>query len=141
MLVPLITLACLTVLATGVGLRNTVMHLAPPTVAIYQMAGLVSASPGLEIGNIVTTKVDKDGIRQLIIEGEIQNVADNTVPVPPVKLTMRGKANGNIQAWTVAANKARLKAGESSRFTAITSEFPRDMVDVNVEFAPMEVQD
>ena len=141
LVVPAVLLACLMVLAAGVGLRTTVMQMIPQSAAIYQLAGLAPANPGLEIGKVVTTRVERDGIQQLIIQGQIQNVADNTVPVPPVRLTMRGKEDGERQAWTVAAAKSSLAAGESSRFTAVTSDFPTEMLELNVEFAPSGVQD
>ncbi|MGI9365083.1 MAG: FxLYD domain-containing protein [Rhizobiaceae bacterium] len=138
---PATVLACMMLLAGSVGLRDTIMQIAPNTTVIYQAAGLVSKTPGLEIGQVVTTRTNKDGIRQLIVRGEIKNVADNTVPVPPVRLTMRDKQNSNLYAWTVTANKASLKAGEKSRFTAIAHDFPDTSMNVDVEFAPTKVLD
>jgi hypothetical protein len=141
MMWPVATLAVLMVLAGSIGLRGTIMNLYPQSTALYQVAGLVSGTPGLEIGKVITTRTSKDGIRQLIVRGEIQNIADNTIPVPPVKLTMRGEANANLYAWTVTANKDSLKAGEKSRFTAVAHDFPRETLNVDVEFAPLKVLD
>jgi len=104
----------------------------------YSAAGLESPSPNLEISNIKTTKSSKDGIRQLIIRGEIANIAAHKVPVPNLKLTMRGQQNIDLYAWTVSAAKGSLKAGERSKFTAIAHDYPGEAVDVEVEFMPLK---
>ncbi|MEP1207176.1 MAG: hypothetical protein ABJM29_09285 [Rhizobiaceae bacterium] len=141
LIIPVAALGCLMLMAAGVGLRAKVMQHLPQTVALYQSVGLVSDNPNLKIANVVTTKVNRDGIRQLIVKGEIQNIADNTIPVPPVQLIMRGREKANLFAWTVSANKDSLKAGETSRFTAVAHDFPAETVNVDIEFAPSKVLD
>jgi len=131
---PILALTFAAVLAGGVVFKSAIMAEAPQTVAYYQALGLVSKNPGLSIANVVTTKSSKDGISQLIVKGEVQNIADNTVPVPPLKLIMRGKSNANLYAWTVTAGKDSLDAGESSRFTAVAHDIPGEAVNVEVEF-------
>ena len=131
-------MACLAVFAGTVVFKNAIMTELPSTVAYYQQAGLASQTPGLEIANIVTIKSSKDGIRQLIVKGEVQNIANNTIPVPPLKLIMRGESKANLFAWTVTAAKQTLKAGERSRFTAVAHNFPTGAVDVEVEFLKPE---
>lgn len=125
---------CLGLVATGVILKNDIMSQFPPSVAAFQTLGLANENAALNIANVVTTKSNRDGIRQLIVRGEIENVASNTVPVPPIKLTMRGESNSNLFAWTVSAAKPSLKAGEKSRFTAIAHNYPGDASNVEVEF-------
>ncbi len=141
LVLPIATLASLMLIAGAVGLRGMIMQILPHTVALYQTVGLVSDNPGLKFANVVTTKIDKDGIRQLIVKGEILNVADNAVPVPPVKLIMRGREKANLYAWTVSANKDSLAAGESSRFTAVAHDFPAETVNVDIEFVASKVLD
>ena len=141
MLIPAVALSCMMVAAAAVGLRTSVMNHIPQTVALYQAVGLASENPGLKIANVVTTRTDKDGIRQLIVKGEIQNIADNTVPVPPVQLIMRGKEKANLFAWTVSANKQSLEAGETGRFTAVAHDFPAETVNVDIEFVSPKVLD
>lgn len=138
---PATGLVCLLVLAGAVGLRGTIMTHMPNTVGLYQTAGLASENPTLAIGNVITTRTNRDGIRQLIVRGEIENMANNTVPVPPLKLTMRGQEDANLFAWTVTARKDQLKAGEKSKFTAVAHDFPRETVNVEVEFLPAKALD
>lgn len=134
---PMAGMACIALFAATVAFKDTVMAHVPQSTPLYRAAGLVSKAPGLEIANVVTTKSKRDGIRRLIVKGEIENVANNTVPVPPIKLIMRGESNASLYAWTVTAAKASLKAGEKSRFTAVAQDFPVDAVNVEVEFAPL----
>lgn len=115
--------------------REAIMHAVPASTPYYRTAGLVETAPGLEIANVVTTKSRKDGISDLIVKGEIANVADNTVPVPPIHLIMRDDSRTNLYEWTVSAATPSLKAGERSRFTAIARNVPAGAIDVEVSFA------
>jgi len=130
------SLACMALIAGSIAFKDTVMATLPGATPIYQAAGLATSAPSLQIENVTTVNTNKDGIRQLIVRGEIQNVADNTVPVPPIKLIMRGEENANLYAWTVSASKDSLKSGEKGRFTAVAHDFPENAIDVEVEFAP-----
>ena len=134
---PLACLAGIGLLAGVVSLQTTVGTHIPQARAVYQAAGLDAGSTQLKIADVNTLSTKKDGIRQLIIRGEIANIAEHEMPIPPIKLTMRGERNVRLYAWTVSAAKDTLKAGEQSRFTAIAHNYPGDAVDVEVEFAPI----
>ncbi len=136
--------ACLmaAVVATGaLAERDRIVAAAPQTLALYEAVGLApnvgSATAGLSIANITTTRTRKDGISQLIVRGEIANAAHATVPVPALKLTMRGGADQKVYAWTAKATSDTLAAGEKSTFTAVARDYPDSAVDVEVTFAPV----
>ena len=133
---PIAGLAVLALMVGAVSLRGLVLEHVPQARSVYETAGLNSPAPELEIATIETRKSSKDGIRQLIIRGEIENMAAHAVPVPPLRLTMRGESNIRLYAWTVSAAKDNLKAGERSRFTAVAHDYPGEAVDVEVEFVP-----
>ncbi|MEM9732096.1 MAG: hypothetical protein AAF903_01265 [Pseudomonadota bacterium] len=136
MVVPMLSLAFATFVAGTILFKDAVMAKIPATVAYYQAAGLASENPGLQIANVSTDKRTEDGIAKLIVKGEVLNVADNTVPVPPLKLIMRDKGNDSLYAWTVTTTRDSLKKGEKSRFTAVATDIPDGAVNVDVEFAP-----
>lgn len=115
--------------------KEAIVASVPQTAKYYATAGIETRNTGLQIANVITVHDVKDGISQLIVRGEIANIADNTVPVPPIQLVMRGESSTNLYEWTVAAAKNELKAGEKSRFTAVTKDYPEGAVDVEVTFA------
>jgi len=126
----LVTLACSTIV-----FKDAIVAAVPETEKYYETAGIETQNTGLKIANVVTTRGVKNGITQLIVRGEIANVAANTVPVPPIQLVMRGQSDSNLYEWTVAAAKNELEAGETSRFTAVTKDYPEGAVNVEVTFA------
>lgn len=136
MALPMLALMLATFAAGTIVFKDAVMAKLPATTGYYQVAGLASANPGLQIANVSTAKSTKDGIARLIVKGEVLNVADNTVPVPPLKLIMRDKGNDSLYAWTVTTTHDSLQAGEKSRFTAVATDIPAGAVNVDVEFAP-----
>ena len=133
---PALGLCAIAVCVGALALKDVVFEKIPQARSAYQAAGLISPAPELEIASVKTVKTSKDGIRQLIIRGEIQNTATHMVPVPALQLTMRGESRIRLYAWTVSAAKDQLKAGERSRFTAIARDYPGNAVDVEVEFLP-----
>lgn len=138
---PIAALMCLGIAAGAIAFKDIVIDHVPQAHSAYSIAGLTSPAPELELSSVKTSKLEKDGIRRLIIRGEIENTAAHKVPVPPIKLTMRGDKKISLYAWTVSAAKDQLKAGERSRFTAIAHDYPGDAVDVEVEFAPVKETD
>ncbi len=130
----------LSIMTGAVVARDVVVTAAPQTLALYEAVGLRpeagGSAKGLTIANITTTRTRKDGISQLIVRGEIANAAGSTVPVPALKLTMRGQADEKVYAWTAKAASDSLGAGEKSTFTAVARDYPGSAVDVEVTFEP-----
>ena len=133
------TLAYCSALAVMIGTgaiaaRGPIVDSVPQTAALYKAAGFASANSDLKIANITTSRTRKDGISQLIVRGEIANVADATVPVPPIELTMRGKGDAKLYAWVVNPSANKLNAGETGTFTAVARDYPADTLNVEVTF-------
>lgn len=135
---PVAGLACIGLLAGLITLRATLVEQVPQAGDLLAAAGIQIDDNNLSIANIETHRDEVDGIRQLIVRGEIENQAAHQVPVPPIKLTMRGESSTRLYAWTVSAAKTSLKAGERSRFTAVARDYPLGTVDVEVEFEPQK---
>ncbi len=126
----------LSIMTGAVVARDVVVVAAPQTLAFYEAVGLAPQASGLSIANITTTRTRKDGISQLIVRGEIANAANSAVPVPALKLTMRGQADQKVYAWTAKAAANSLGAGEKSTFVAVARDYPDSAVDVEVTFEP-----
>jgi len=140
---PAIALACAFVLiaAGAVSGRTSIMSLFPQTQGLYEFAGLHSPTSGLKIANVKSTRSTDEGIRRLIVRGEIENHAASSMSIPPIKLIVRGQGDAELYAWTVAASQKELDPGKSGRFTAIAVDYPSDAVDVEVAFAPEKTKD
>ncbi|EFL88011.1 zinc finger-domain-containing protein [Ahrensia sp. R2A130] len=120
----------------GVGLKDTIVENVPQSAQVYRAAGLLSDHPGLKIARVTTVKETRDGIRKLIVRGEIENVASGPVPVPSLDLVMLGEGSDKLYQWTVTASASQLGAGEKGRFTAVAHGFPEGVRDVKVSFTP-----
>ncbi|MEN0040252.1 MAG: hypothetical protein AAF764_02840 [Pseudomonadota bacterium] len=120
----------------GVGLKDTIIETVPQTAKVYRAAGLLSDHPGLKIARVTTVKETRDGIRKLIVRGEIENTASGTIPVPSLELTMLGEGSHKLYEWTATASARQLSAGEKGRFTAVAHGFPEGVRDVRVSFTP-----
>ncbi|MDD9911292.1 MAG: FxLYD domain-containing protein [Ahrensia sp.] len=130
----LLGLSTVAAICAAIVLQPVIVSAFPQTQKYYDTAGIDLRPQPLKISNIETQHRQSDGLRQLIVRGEIANNADHTVEVPHLQLTMRGEGQARLYEWTAAAAKNELKAGETSRFTAITKGFPEDAVHVEVTF-------
>lgn len=123
----------LTFMTGAVAARDSVMSAIPQTAGLFKAMGLGKGAP-LEIANVTTTRTKQDGISKLIVRGEIANVADATVPVPPIVLTMRGKSEAPLYSWSITTETESLGAGEKSKFIAIASDYPSEATNLDVSF-------
>ncbi len=105
----------------------------PQTASVFEAMGFGDETP-LEIANVTTTRTKQDGISKLVVRGEIANIADSTVPVPPIVLTMRGKGETPLMRWSVESESSSLDAGERSAFVAVASDYPSEATDLDVSF-------
>ncbi|MEL6750800.1 MAG: hypothetical protein AAFO70_01820 [Pseudomonadota bacterium] len=138
---PALVLGCslaLTAVAGMVGGRGLVVDAVPQSANLYAALGMADETPQLQIANVTTTRTKRDGISQLIVRGEVANIADATVPVPPIVLTMRGKGDAKLYEWRVMASARNLASGEKSAFTAVATDYPAGATDVDVTFEPKQ---
>jgi hypothetical protein len=90
---------------------------------------------GLAIRDLHTVMSRIDGTLYLGVEGVIINSRADETGVPPVRLIIRDAQKTEIYAWTVAAERRTLGAGESLLFRARLAEPPTDGRDVVARFA------
>ena len=131
---PALTASALACVMVVLAARGDIMHHYPVTVGLYQAAGLAPQVPGLAIARVETKRSARDGIRQLIVRGRIENTTRHAIPVPQLKLTVRGEEQAALHAWTVSGGAGALPGGESRNFTAVAQDYPVGAVDVKVTF-------
>ncbi len=76
----------------------------PATARLYGAVGVeiaaVPAGTGLEVRELIPRRTFEDGTPLLVLEGEVVNITDKSVPVPPITATLRDHDDNIVQQWT-----------------------------------------
>lgn len=76
----------------------------PATARLYRAVGAevvaVPAGTGLEVRELIPRRTFEDGTPLLVLEGEVVNITDKSVPVPPIVATLRDHDDNIVQQWT-----------------------------------------
>jgi predicted Zn finger-like uncharacterized protein len=114
--------------------RDTVVAYVPDLAGLYSLAGLPVNLRGLEFRDMETVETTDDGIPQLIVRGTIENVTDDKVAVPRLRLAVRGISGREIFVWTAMPAKSELDTGESLPFLAQLASPPAEGREIAVRF-------
>jgi hypothetical protein len=124
-----------------IGMREKIVRIAPLATALYSAMGLRVNAAGLDLRG-VTSKIVAEGAQKVLtVEGEIVNLRRSANRVPPMALAVRSADGRERYAWTAAAPKMRLAAGESVRFRARLASPPPEGTEVQVRFASLAETD
>ncbi|BCJ89555.1 hypothetical protein IZ6_02900 [Terrihabitans soli] len=119
----------------GAGIwRDTVVSYVPDLAGLYSLVGLPVNLRGLEFRDMETVETTDDGIPQLIVRGTIENVTEDKVAVPRLRLAVRGISGREIFVWTAVPAKPELNAGESLPFLAQLASPPAEGREIAVRF-------
>jgi predicted Zn finger-like uncharacterized protein len=114
--------------------RDAVVSYVPDLAGLYSFAGLPVNLRGLEFRDMETVETTDDGIPQLIVRGNIENVTADKVSVPRLRLAVRGISGREIFVWTAVPAKSELEAGESLPFLAQLASPPAEGREIAVRF-------
>jgi hypothetical protein len=117
--------------------REAVISYVPDLAGLYAAVGLPVNLRGLEFGEMETVETTNDGIPQLIVRGTIENVTEDKVAVPRLRLAVRGISGREIFVWTAVPAKPELEAGESLPFLAQLASPPAEGREIAVRFVSM----
>ncbi len=103
----------------GVVWRDDVVRLWPPAQALYRLAGLEVALPGvgLEVRNIAWEAVRRGGVTVLAVRGEVSNMSSRVREVPQMRGHLFDDKDRELQRWTFTAPEARLLPFENIVFS------------------------
>ncbi len=103
----------------GVVWLDDVVRLWPPAQALYRLAGLEVALPGvgLEVRNIIWKAVRRGGVTFLAVRGEVSNMSGSVREVPRMRGHLFDDKDRELQRWTFTAPEARLLPGENVVFS------------------------
>jgi predicted Zn finger-like uncharacterized protein len=131
---PAILIALLAATTILIGWRTEVVRVLPQTASLFATMGLPVNLRGLAFENVQMTKEVQDGVTVLVVEGSIVNVADKTVAVPQLRLSVRNGGRNEIYAWTTQPTRAVLGPAETLPFRSRLASPPGEARDVLVRF-------
>jgi predicted Zn finger-like uncharacterized protein len=102
----------------AIAARDDVVALWPPATRLYAMVGLPVVPPGggLELRKTVPTFTTENGVRTLVVEGEVVNISQTARDVPPLKVVLRDRDGGELQSLSFGVAEPRLLPGASVPF-------------------------
>jgi predicted Zn finger-like uncharacterized protein len=102
----------------GIAAREEVVALWPPATRLYSMIGFAVQPPGIGLELRKTTPVfaTENGVRTLIVEGEVANISQVARDVPTLRVVLRDRDGGELQALDFNVAEQRLLPGASVPF-------------------------
>jgi predicted Zn finger-like uncharacterized protein len=120
----------------GLGLfRVEVVRMVPDLAGLYAAVGLGVNIVGLEFADVSTLLSRRDGVDVLGVSGTIYPVAQRTVAVPPVIVTIRDGSEHVLYEWSVTPELRSLGPGEIARFSTELASPPTGAQSVHLSFA------
>ncbi|ADZ68568.1 zinc-ribbon domain-containing protein [Polymorphum gilvum] len=126
-------------LALGTGgtvflVRDAVVKEAPDLASLFKFLGFQVNLRGLEFRDLRTFREVENGAIVLVVEGTIQNIGKEPVPVPAVRLSLRSEEQQEIYAWTLEPRALSLAGEENTRFRTRLADPPDSAADIQVRF-------
>ena len=118
-----------------VAARTKILAAVPAAAPVYAALGLESFARPMGLETVVSRMTEEDGRPILVVEGEIRNLARGMQAAPRIKLAVLDAAGQEIDRWTAAPTKSRLRAGETATFRARLAAPPAGGREVRVRLA------
>lgn len=133
----IVGLAVLATLPVAALARTQVVGLMPRTAPLFSALGLPVNRRGLEIRDLIAFQnaAEDDKPAELVVEGDVVGVGRGDVAMPPVSVAITDAAGKLVRTFTAPAPRARLGAGETTRFRARLSDPPVQGRVVTLRFA------
>ncbi len=125
---------CLAAMAAIIQYRDNVVRALPASADLYAAIGLPVNLRGLDFRDIAPRRSFEEGLPVLVVEGDIANVRDERMPVPAVRVSVRGSGSEELYAWTVEPAQSALDAAGTMRFRTKLAAPPRGAEEVLLRF-------
>lgn len=127
-------------LGVGLAMVAAVFALRVPLVAALPQEGLPAAVAQLAFQQVHSETLVKNGVRTLVVEGELVNTSAVDVAVPAILIALRSPAGAEVYSWLVEPTKAGLAPGGSIGFRSAVSAPPVDASQVTLRLAQRQNQ-
>ncbi len=111
-----------------------------PLVAALPQGGMPDAHKQLTFQRVHSATIVKNGVKTLVVEGELINTSTADVAVPAIRVSLRSPAGAEVYTWLVEPTKAGLAPGASIGFRSAVSAPPVDASQVTLRLATRENQ-
>lgn len=129
-----LTLAVLLAAALLIG-RNEIVARFPETLPFYQHLGIPVRPPlGVEFRNLSSVQRLQEGRRQLVVSGEIANVAGRRSDVPPIRVGLLDGERREIGSARFEPPRPTLEPGAATPFEVMIDEPPQAAESFTVSF-------
>lgn len=125
----------LSILMLGFALRTDLVRWFPALAGLYASIGMPVNVVGLEFEDSKTMTTFRGGKSVMIITSRIRSVANTTVDVPPVLVSLLDDAGATVYEWTVTPLAREMAPGEMFEFSTEVSAPPQGATTVRLSFA------
>ena len=133
----LLVLASVLALGGLVIARDEVVDAYPSTLPFYQAMGLpVTRRLGLEIRDVATETVEREGARVLRVSGAVHNVTSREREVPMIVIRLLDAGNSELEQQLVMVDRPTLPTESIARFVVDIEQPPETAETFSVSFDP-----
>jgi len=126
--------ALFAVVVLGLAMRNAVVTWFPQLAGLYAAIGLPVNVVGLEFEGAKTLTSLRDGKTVMQVSARIRSVANHTVDVPPVLVSLLDASGTSVYAWTVAPQTRSMDPGDLIDFVTDVTAPPDTAMTVQLSF-------
>ena len=122
------------ILVLGFTLRTDIVRWYPSLAGLYAAIGMPVNVVGLEFENEKTMMSFRAGKPVMLITARVRSIADHTVTVPPVLISLVDPAGVVVYEWTVTLKAAEMEPGDVLDFSSEVSAPPQNAATVRLTF-------
>lgn len=126
--------ALVAVLILGFALRTYIVTWFPQLAGLYAAIGLPVNIVGLQFEDAKTLTSLRDGKTVMQVSARIRSIANHTVDVPPVLVTLLDANGASVYAWTVAPQTRSMDPGDLIDFVSDVNAPPDTAVTAQLSF-------
>lgn len=127
--------ALLSPVVVAAALPETVVRIAPASIAAYQWIGQDVNIYGLNIRKVEVQHLIVEGTRVVAIKGEIVNTSSEPRKIPWLRFGLKGVGNDEVYDWLLDTATRPLSPGESTNFVTRVASPPEAAGKVEIRFA------
>lgn len=124
----------------GIIFKNKIITAWPPSVIIYDVAGLSVSlkGEGLVMESLSANLVKTDDGRGILsLKGRVMNLTDKSIEVPPMLAVLRSTNGEDGDQWIIDTPVDIVESGASFSFKSDYQATPRGVGSVNLKFLPV----